>query len=54
MEAQFFKHANKAYQDFAVRMGFFDQPKPVTFQLYQESLQKFRLSRRRFARTDGA
>ncbi len=44
MEAQFFKHANKAYQDFAVRMGFFDQPKPVTFQLYQESLQKFRLS----------
>ncbi|HET9538414.1 MAG TPA: molybdopterin oxidoreductase family protein [Mesorhizobium sp.] len=44
MEAQFFKHANKAYQDFAVRMGFFDQPRPVTFQLYQESLQKFRLS----------
>jgi anaerobic selenocysteine-containing dehydrogenase len=44
LEAQFFKHANKAYQDFAVRMGFFDQPKPVTFQLYQESLQKFRLS----------
>jgi anaerobic selenocysteine-containing dehydrogenase len=44
VEAQFFKHANKAYQDFAVRMGFFDQPQPVTFQLYQESLQKFRLS----------
>ncbi len=44
LEAQFFKHANKAYQDFAVRMGFFDQPRPVTFQLYQESLQKFRLS----------
>jgi anaerobic selenocysteine-containing dehydrogenase len=44
LEAQFFKHANKAYQDFAVRMGFFDQPQPVTFQLYQESLQKFRLS----------
>ncbi|WAX92920.1 molybdopterin oxidoreductase family protein [Aminobacter sp. NyZ550] len=44
LEAQFFKHANKAYQDFAVRMGFFDEPKPVTFQLYQESLQKFRLS----------
>ncbi|MBX3577167.1 MAG: molybdopterin oxidoreductase family protein [Rhizobiaceae bacterium] len=43
-EAQFFKHANKAYQDFAVKMGFFDQPKPVTFQLYQEVLQKFRLS----------
>nr|WMC94959.1 molybdopterin oxidoreductase family protein [Aminobacter aminovorans] len=44
LEAQFFKHANKAYQDFAVRMGFFDEPKPVIFQLYQESLQKFRLS----------
>jgi anaerobic selenocysteine-containing dehydrogenase len=44
MEAQFFKHANQAYQDFAVRMGFFDKPQPVTFQLYQETLQKFRLS----------
>ena len=44
MEAQFFKHANQSYQDFAVRMGFFDTPQPVTFQLYQEVLQKFRLS----------
>ena len=44
MEAQFFKHANQAYQDFAVRMGFFDTPQPVVFQLYQESLQKFRLA----------
>jgi anaerobic selenocysteine-containing dehydrogenase len=44
LEAQFFKHANRAYQDFAVRMGFFDTPQPVTFQLYQETLQKFRLS----------
>lgn len=44
LEAQFFKHANKAYQDFAVKMGFFDEPKPVTFQLYQEVLQKFRLA----------
>ncbi|MEO3385629.1 molybdopterin oxidoreductase family protein [Mesorhizobium sp. CAU 1741] len=43
-EAQFFKHANAAYQDFAVRMGFFDTPQPVTFQLYSEELQKFRLS----------
>jgi anaerobic selenocysteine-containing dehydrogenase len=43
-ETRFFKHANAAYQEFAVRMGFFDQPKPVTFQLYQEALQKFRLS----------
>ena len=44
MEAQFFKHANRAYQDFAVRMGFFDEPKPVTFQLYNEAQQKFVLS----------
>ena len=44
LEAQFFKHANQAYQDFAVRMGFFDTPQPVTFQLYQETLQKFVLS----------
>ncbi|MGB3386670.1 MAG: molybdopterin oxidoreductase family protein [Pseudaminobacter sp.] len=44
LEAQFMKHANRAYQDFAVRMGFFDAPQPVTFQLYSEVLQKFRLS----------
>lgn len=43
-EARFFKHANRDYQDFAVRMGFFDTPQPVTFQLYNEALQKFRLS----------
>ena len=43
-EALFFKHANRAYQDFAVGMGFFDAPQPVTFQLYSEVLQKFRLS----------
>ncbi len=43
-EAQFFKHANAAYQDFAVQTGFFDAPQPVTFQLYSEVLQKFRLA----------
>lgn len=43
-EAQFFKHANSSYQEFAVRMGFFDQAEPVTFQLYLEEMQKFRLS----------
>ncbi|MEL6736369.1 MAG: molybdopterin oxidoreductase family protein, partial [Pseudomonadota bacterium] len=43
-EALFFKHANKAYQDFAVDMGFFDAPQPVTFNLYLEVLQKFRLA----------
>ncbi|MDP3895654.1 MAG: molybdopterin oxidoreductase family protein [Mesorhizobium sp.] len=44
LEAQFFKHANRAYQDFAVKTGFFDVAQPVTFQLYSEILQKFRLS----------
>ncbi len=44
LEAQFFKHANAAYQDFAVKMGFFDAPQPVTFQLWSEEMQKFRLS----------
>lgn len=44
MEAQFFKHANAAYQDLAVSMGFFDSPSPVTFQLYSEELQRFRLA----------
>ena len=43
-QAQFFKHANRAYQDFAVGMGLFDQPQPVTFNLYSEVLQTFRLA----------
>lgn len=42
--ARYFKHANRDYQDFAVKMGFFDTPQPVTFQIYNETLQKFRLS----------
>ncbi|MGI9402164.1 MAG: molybdopterin oxidoreductase family protein, partial [Rhizobiaceae bacterium] len=44
LEAQFFKHANAAYQNLAVSLGFFDSPQPVTFQLYSEVLQKFRLA----------
>nr|WP_206419742.1 molybdopterin oxidoreductase family protein [Minwuia thermotolerans] len=43
-EARFFKFANRAYQDFAVEMGFYDAPQPVTFQLWLEPLQKFRLA----------
>ncbi|MEN0039824.1 MAG: molybdopterin oxidoreductase family protein [Pseudomonadota bacterium] len=43
-EALFFKHANATYQDFAVEMGFYDAPQPVTFNLYSEVLQKFRLA----------
>ena len=43
-EALYFKHHNAAYQQFAIDMGFFDAPQPVTLQLYVETLQKFRLS----------
>ena len=43
-EARFFKFANQAWQDFAVEMGFYDTPQPVTFQLWLEPLQKFRLA----------
>lgn len=43
-EAQYFKHANAAYQDWAVGMGFYDAPQPVVFQLYLEPLRKFQLT----------
>jgi len=43
-EAKFYKHANKAYQDWAVEMGFYDSPQPVTFQLWLEPLAKFQLA----------
>jgi len=43
-EARYFKMANKAYQDFAVAMGFYDSPQPYAFQIYSEVLQKFRLA----------
>ncbi|MEM8795699.1 MAG: molybdopterin oxidoreductase family protein [Pseudomonadota bacterium] len=43
-EARYFKHANRAWHDFAVEMGLQDQPIENVFQLYLEPLQKFRLS----------
>ena len=36
LEQQFFKHANKAYQDCAAAMGLHRPPEPVMFQLYIE------------------
>ena len=45
-EALYFKHANAAYQDWAVGMGLYDSPQPVVFQLYLEPLAKFRLAAR--------
>lgn len=47
-EALFYKHANAAYMDFAVEVGLADHPTPVTFQLYNETLQKFRLAAQGF------
>ena len=43
-DARFFKHANQAYQDWAVKLGFYDAPQPVTFQLWLEPLAKFQLA----------
>ena len=46
-EARFFKHANKAYLDFAVEMGFIGKAEPIVLQLYSEPLQRFRLAAQR-------
>jgi anaerobic selenocysteine-containing dehydrogenase len=40
----FFRHANQAYLDWAVSMGFIDKPEQIVLQLYSEVLQKFRLA----------
>lgn len=40
-EAKYYKHANIDYQNWAISMGFYDTPQPVTFQLYLETLAKF-------------
>ena len=41
-EALYYKPWNKAYQDWAVKMGFYDSPQPYAFSLYCEVLQRFR------------
>jgi anaerobic selenocysteine-containing dehydrogenase len=40
------RHANKGYLEFAKRVGFLGSTEPIVFQLYAESLQKFRLAAR--------
>jgi anaerobic selenocysteine-containing dehydrogenase len=45
-EQSYYKHANQAYLDWAKQVGFIGDAKPVVFQLYLESLQKFRLAAR--------
>jgi anaerobic selenocysteine-containing dehydrogenase len=45
-EQRYFKHANRAYLDHAVAMGFLEAAEPITLQLYCEPLQRFRLAAR--------
>jgi sulfite dehydrogenase (quinone) subunit SoeA len=43
---RFYKHANKAYLDWAKEVGFIGSADPIIFQLYLEPLAKFRLAAR--------
>ena len=40
------KQSNRDYQEFAVRTGLLDRVEPITFELYSEILQRFRLAAR--------
>ena len=42
--ALYFKHANMGYLKWAKSQGFINSTKPIIFELYNEALQKFRLS----------
>jgi sulfite dehydrogenase (quinone) subunit SoeA len=43
-DQRYFKHANKAYLEASVAMGFIDTADPIILQLYLEPLQRFRLA----------
>lgn len=43
-EALYFKPWNKAYQEWAVKIGLFDKEQPFLFQLYVEPMRKFQLA----------
>ena len=43
-ECRWMRPFNKAYQDWAVEMGFYDKPFPYVFQIYSEPLRKFQLA----------
>jgi anaerobic selenocysteine-containing dehydrogenase len=45
-DQRYFKHANKAYLETSVAMGFIDTADPIILQLYVEPLQRFRLAAR--------
>ncbi|MBW3550781.1 MAG: molybdopterin-dependent oxidoreductase, partial [Proteobacteria bacterium] len=42
--ARYFKMANRGYLEWAQKMGFLGDAKPIVLQLYSETLQKFRLA----------
>ena len=42
--AAYYKPFNRAYQDWAVEMGFYDSPQPYIFQLYVEPMRRFQLA----------
>ncbi len=43
-EASYYKPWNAAYQDWAVKMGFYDSPQPYLFSLYSEPLRRFQMA----------
>ncbi len=43
-EAKFFKPWNRAYQDWAVKMSFYDSPQPYIFELWSEPMRRFQLA----------
>ncbi|HEY5225223.1 MAG TPA: molybdopterin oxidoreductase family protein [Methylovirgula sp.] len=43
-DQRYYKMANKSYLETAVGMGFIRKSDPITFELYSESLQRFRLA----------
>ena len=43
-QAQYFKYVNRDYQNWAVKMGFFDQPYPFKLSIYSEVVRKFQLA----------
>jgi len=45
-EQQYYKPFNRAYLDFAQRMGFIPAAEPMILQIYSEPLQRFRLAAR--------
>ena len=43
-EARYFKHSNRAYLDYAARMGFIETAEQIVLQVWSEPLQRFRLA----------